>query len=62
MTLGKMPVQKCIEVKRNNVHISGEKEKIDLFPLHLCCFDCLFKSEEFTEECNQHTSVFLPRH
>lgn len=39
------------------VYISGEKEKIDPFPLHLHVF-CLLKSGEFTEAHNQHTSVF----
>lgn len=39
------------------VYISGEKEKIDPFPLHLHVF-CLLKSREFTKAHNQHTSVF----
>ena len=45
-----------MEVQRNNVYISGEKEKIDPFPLHLHVF-CLLKSGEFTKAHNQHTSV-----
>lgn len=47
-----------MEVQRNNVYISGEKEKIDPFPLHLHVF-CLLKSGEFTKAHNQHTSVLF---
>lgn len=45
-----------MEVWRNNVYISGEKEKIDPSPLRLHVF-CLPKSGEFTKAHNQHTSV-----
>jgi len=47
-----------MEVQRSNVYISGEKEKIDPFPLHLRVF-CLLKSGEFTKAHNQHTSVLF---